>query len=1144
MPLLETLMVDVGGSIAKALLTRWLGSNSIVSDATSSVADVLKGSITDRLAQQRARHQFEAIGEKVGESLFPLFETEGAALDEESRTAIAMAVAETLNTASSALLAKHNLEPVEIACQLLKDHPAHSYHFSSTEEHLYEQIISESCQYIVDIASQLPRFNERMLAEILGRERQLINIAENIVQEVTRLREQQDPQRVAARFELDYRRAVIRKLDELELFGSGMSVTARKYSLSLAYVALSLEHDVVKPLQEYEERSHLTIPDSSRKSRVVREVTGLLQVLAESPYLLLRGDAGSGKTTLMQWIAVQSALQCFPQELAPWNGTVPFLIRLRQHIHVGENCEPRWPVPEDFPGLVAPIIAGSMPQGWVHQQLQEGHAIVLVDGIDEVPIPLRESIYVWLGDLIASYPLARFVVTARPYAANKDDLPARERLKEAQVLPMSPSATEEFITQWHRAIEANLQDLQDLQDLQESANYLIAGIRSSRALQQLATNPLLCAMLCVLNRERHQHLPSNRIALYEACCELLIERRDQERRISLLDYPAATLSYEQKSLLLSDLAYWMVRNGQTEVPDDTVDEWMTRHLSRMVGVPNGLKGTDARLLFMERSGILREPMSGAVDFTHRTFQEFLAAKAIVDENDIPLLVEHAHDDQWREVVLLTVGLASRKVRENLVERLLKRGEVRKRIRAQLYLLAAACTQSVHEEMNMGIQSRIDRGLATLIPLKSVGQVEAMAAAGTFAVPYLAPRFEYSPSVAAACVRALLRIGNESAFNILEKYTSDNTADVIDALIQGLREVGDKSVYSQRFLSHIKHLSISIETFQFLPFILELNSLAFWEFPKESDLSILERLPKLTSLEFHILPEEHDLSILERLPKLTSLVLHELSNVSDLSILERLPKLTSLGLMDLPNVSDLSVLELLPELSSLVLMDLPKVSDLSVLEKLPRLTSLALYNPTTVSMLKQLRGLTSLTLYNLLEGDLSVLESLPKLTSLALMDLPKMSDLSALEKLPGLTALRLYDLPEMSDLSALEKLPGLTALRLRDLPEVSDLSALEKLPKLTSLALYNLPKVSNLAVLEQLPNLTSLDVWNLPKVSDLAVLERLPRLTSLELRNLPKVSDLSSLTSLESLKSISIGRMAARCVFPEHVLARVIIQRFR
>src|SRR6266516_4300130 len=204
MPLLETLMIDVGGSIAKALLKRWFGDNSLISDAGSSVTDVLKERVTDRVAQQRARQQFEAIGEKVGESMWPIFEMDETALDEGARMAIAMAVADTLNTATSTLLARHDLEPIEIAHQLLIDHPARSYHFSDTEGRLYEQIIGESCQYIVDIASTLPHFTERTLAEVLTRERHLVEIAERTVQEVTRLRAELRPQVEASRFELDY----------------------------------------------------------------------------------------------------------------------------------------------------------------------------------------------------------------------------------------------------------------------------------------------------------------------------------------------------------------------------------------------------------------------------------------------------------------------------------------------------------------------------------------------------------------------------------------------------------------------------------------------------------------------------------------------------------------------------------------------------------------------------------------------------------------------------------------------------------------------------------------------------------------------------------------------------------------------------
>jgi hypothetical protein len=1168
MPLLETLMLDVGGSIARALLKRWLGDNP-VSDTASSLSDLLKGRLSDRLAQQRARHQFEAIGEKVGESLLPLFEMEGAGLDEGSRTAIALAVASTLNAATSTLLARYDLEPIEIARQLLQDHPASSCHFSDTEERLYERTISESCQYIVDIATQLPHFTERTLAEVLIRERHLLEIAERVVREVTRLRAELTPQIETARFELDYRRAVVRTLDELELFGSGMSITSRKYSLDLAYVALSLEHQVLRPLPTLKRRLGFSADEENEQSQMVRTITDIATVLEESSYLLLLGDAGSGKTTLMQWIAVRSASRIFPQRRALWNEAVPFFIRLRQHIRAADENRARWPAPEMFPALIAPAIAGAMPHGWVHRQLQEGRAIVLIDGVDEVPAAQRPEVYAWLGDLLATYPRARFIVTSRPYAVHKDDLPAGERLREASVLPLDLSAIEAFVQQWHRAVAANLQDMCEQQELYDAARRLIAGIRANRVQQQLATNPLLCAMLCALHRERHQRLPSSRVALYEACCELLIERRDQERRISLADYPAAELSYEQKRLLLADLAYWLVRNGQTEAPVEVVDERLTRRLGGMVGTSRDLQGRDARLLFVERCGVLREPARGMIDFAHRTLQEFLAARAVVDENDIPLLVQHAHDDLWREVVLLTAGLASRSVRENLVERLLKRGGTRKRFRSRLHLLAAACTQAAPEEMKIEILSRVRQGLVDLVPLQSVEEVVALASTGSLAIPSLAPCFAYSPQVAVACVRVLLQLGSEEALNALLAYITDDTPDVVEALVLGLQDARDRPAYAQRFLSHIKEVRGSPALLPLLTFLPGLTTLRLSRLSVGTDLSVLAQMARLTELSLSGLPTGTDLSVLAQMVGLTDLRLSGLPAGTDLSMLAQMARLTSLGLFNVPAGTDLSVVAQMAGLTTLGLYNLPVGTDLSVLAELVGLTELSLSDlptGTDLSVVAQMAGLTTLGLYNLPVGtDLSVLAELVGLTELSLSDLPVGTDLSVLAELTGLTSLSLYNLPVGTDLSVLAELTGLTSLSLYNLAAGTDLSVLAQLPRLTTLGLFNVVAGTDLSVLAELAGLTTLELSNVAAGTDLSVLAQLARLTTLELFNVvagtdlsvlaelagltdlwlfnvPAGTDLSVLEQLARLKSVTVSQIARGCIFPEDILKRIRIRR--
>ena len=77
----------------------------------------------------------------------------------------------------------------------------------------------------------------------------------------------------------------------------------------------------------------------------------------------------------------------------------------------------------------------------------------------------------------------------------------------------------------------------------------------------------------------------------------------------------------------------------------------------------GISGKDIRRLLVERSGMLREPFKGFIHFAHRTFQEFLAAQAVLNEDDIGVLVKNAYDDQWREVIILASGLSRQERRE-------------------------------------------------------------------------------------------------------------------------------------------------------------------------------------------------------------------------------------------------------------------------------------------------------------------------------------------------------------------------------------------------------------------------------------------------------------------------------------------------
>jgi hypothetical protein len=1107
----------------------------VMGDVTGSIVDVLKGRAGDKIAQKRAARQFEAIGEKVGESLLPVFEMDGAGLDESARTAVALEVASTLNRITSAMVTKRDLEPRAVAKQLLEERPAKVCGFSEAEGLLYERTVRESCEYIVDIAKDLPQFTERTFAEILSREGQLLEIAEKILMEVARMRAAQDTTLEESRFELEYLRAVIRKLDELQLFGSGVSVTSRRYSLSLAYITLSVEKRVrvARELQiQSKGRLIRTLPktegsefgtEEELAEEIVRQTEAVDEALKNTQSALIIGDAGSGKTTLLQWIAVQAAKHTLPESLHEWNMLVPFYVRLRQHVAGSDVVEPKWPMPEELVRQVAPTIAGEMPSPkWAHQLLKSGRAVVLVDGIDEVPEAQRESVYRWLNDLMDSFPKAHFVVTSRPYAVEEGEL-RRKELVHATLQPMKIEDIELFVGQWHAAIRENIQDEEERMLLPEAAERLKKEIRETSAVRLLAKNPLLCAMLCALNWERHQQLPSNRIALYEACCELLIQRRDLERRISLEQYPAAALAYEQKVFLLSDLAYWFVRNGLVEASVEDVDERFTVGLKRLVGNVQKISGTDARQLFSERSGIIRMPTADEVDFTHRTFQEYLTAKAIVYEGDIGMLVKQAHDDQWQEIIVMAASLLAKKGREELVKKLMKRGERGKKYCVRLFALAGMCAQAAQEEVDAKTKAQLQECLKSLVPLQNVEDVELLRQVGELAVPCFEARIQYSKEVAVACVNALTSIGSEAAYENLESYSNDFTPEVVNAMILGLENAKNKEEYSERFLNRFEYLHINSNNklLQYTKFMPQISSLHLWNLSTLSDLTFLTQFPTLSDLSLFNLPALSDISILSQIPNLSSLFLGLLPEVPDLSMLSQIPNLSSLSLGLLPEVPDLSILSQIPNLTSLTLGFIP---DLSIFLQIPNLSSLSLGSISNID-------------------ELSIVAKNFNLSSLSIDDLSSFSDfydLSILTNLYNLSSLSLSDLSNISDTSdiiAFADLPNLSSLFLDHL-NFYNVPFLKYFSNLSSLSL----KRANFPDLPSLIHFSNLSSLSLKQVhlSDLSILKSLKNLTHLELEGDKQIWDFTVLSQLEKLERVELSYFDYEPVLPEKVKKVVVI----
>ncbi|CAM5555933.1 hypothetical protein STENM327S_08095 [Streptomyces tendae] len=204
-----------------------------------------------------------------------------------------------------------------------------------------------------------------------------------------------------------------------------------------------------------------------------------------------------------------------------------------------------------------------------------GRALLLVDGIDEAPEKTRGELRDRLRRLLRVFSGNGCLVTSRPSAVSDGWLSggglAEEDFVELSLAPMSRDQVARFIRDWHSAARLDGQSRaagprereRERSTLDEYEQRLLHSVRIYRELRQLATNPLMCGLICALNRDRAGSLPSGRKELYDAALEMLLQRRDPERDVLYAD--DVRLQQSTRERLLQKLAHAMLEEDASEL---------------------------------------------------------------------------------------------------------------------------------------------------------------------------------------------------------------------------------------------------------------------------------------------------------------------------------------------------------------------------------------------------------------------------------------------------------------------------------------------------------------------------------------------------------------------------------------------------
>lgn len=732
-------------------------------------------------------------------------------------------------------------------------------------------------------------------------------------------------------------------------------------------------------------------------------------LLADRPRVLLRGEAGAGKTTLLWWLAAHASARTLDDDLAPLNGLVPFVVPVRTLRARGAT----FPGPAELSGAAGLVVDGA-PEGWAGRVLESGRALLLVDGLDEVPPEEREQAHSWLTQLLARYPDTRCVATVRPLAVEADWL-RTEGFAELRLLPMRNEDIQTFVASWHRAARLSEQD--DAERLDALERDLSRQFDQNPTLRDLARTPLLCAVICALHRRRDGFLPETRWKLYRSALEMLLGQRDHRRRIA--DPEGIELDVEESTQLLQRIAVWLVREGQSEFTRGQALRQLGRALTGMDRVRP--QGPPEQILthLLNRSGLLQERADGAYQFIHRTFQDYLAAKELVEDDHLNELLRHADEEPWQDVVLLAAGHCGRRELATLVQGLLDAGfyySENTADRAHLHVLAALCAEHA-VWLDEVVSQRVRQRTAALFPPADEDQVEALSRLGEAALEFLPDP---------------------------ENLPADHPS--VRRVIQLLGRIGGQAAVPRARAWALARPDLGHE------FIRDWSN-----FPPDEYASEVLEICRLAG-DFVLVSRKH-VSYLPRLTDIDQVLMR--GDISEAEFRKAFEAhcLTRLGFDDNQLISDLGVVaSSVPDLVLLHLSRCSAIQDFDALMDFAALDSLGLYHcgPARLDELPALPRVIYLSMHCDSPISLEGLACWESLTSLALSRPASFTDVAAeLRAHAGIVLLKLASAPSAADCRAAGPVPSVEHLTLDNLDDGECLPLLRQtFPALRSLTLHN------------------------------------------------------------------------------------------
>ncbi|MBI4638618.1 MAG: HEAT repeat domain-containing protein, partial [Candidatus Rokubacteria bacterium] len=368
-----------------------------------------------------------------------------------------------------------------------------------------------------------------------------------------------------------------------------------------------------------------------------------IRLRGDSRRVVILGDPGQGKTTLLRWEAwtgAREAIGRLRQGAALSAVEVPMLERLA--VAAG-RMESELSMDAFLPDRLrtSPVL-----RQWATRRVHEGPTVMLLDALDEVhEATPRERVETHLKALVDDLgPLTRCLLTSR-HTGYVSCAVERQGGRALELVLLARKETEGFVREWFGEADG------------ARAQSCLRELRANPPLRSLGRNPLQLSLLC-LAYEADEKLPERLADLYDICLTGLLQGWRVQRGLP----PLSDERYRHTRQLLEDVALALWREGKEYFSGvefikaaETEGGSSYRALVAMEGSAWSLTGALVEDGVLVRAG--REAPGVPYQFLHLTMQEYLAACALARRDDWRAIVAEWLGGFWEQQATMLVFLA-------------------------------------------------------------------------------------------------------------------------------------------------------------------------------------------------------------------------------------------------------------------------------------------------------------------------------------------------------------------------------------------------------------------------------------------------------------------------------------------------------